>query len=60
MKSRTPTEELYDGLSQFQHSAALFLLKCTPNVSFPYIKSLAKTAIFVYSVKTVNITAEGE
>ena len=48
------------GLSHFQHSSAAFLLKCTRNVAFPYTQSLAKAAIFVYSVKAVNSTAEVE
>jgi hypothetical protein len=48
------------GLSQIQHSAAAFLLKCTLNVAFPYTQSLAKAAIFVYTVKAMNRTAEVE
>ena len=46
------------GLSHFQHSAAHFLLKCTGIFDFPYIQSLAKAAIFVYSAKTTNSTTE--
>ena len=46
------------GLSHFQHSAAHFLLMFKGNVVFPCIQSLAKAAIFVYTVKTKNSTRE--
>jgi hypothetical protein len=58
MKSRVPTEGF--GLWDFQHSAALFLLKCTGNVGFPYIESLAKAGILFYIVQTMDSTAEVE
>ena len=48
------------GLSHVQHSAVHFLLRYTGNVGFRYIYSLAKAAIFFYSVKTMKSTAEGE
>ena len=48
------------GLSDGQHSAAPFLIRYMGNVVFPYIQSLAKAAIFLYSAKTMNSTAEVE
>ena len=48
------------GRSYFQYSAAPFLLSCSRNVAFPYTQSVAKAAISVYGVKTVNSTAAVE
>jgi hypothetical protein len=48
------------GFSQFQHTAAYFLLKYTRTFGFPYIQNLAKAAILVYSVKAMNSTIEVE
>jgi len=50
------------GLSHVQHSATPFLIRYTGNVGFRYIlvQSLAKAAIFLYSVKTMKNNEETE
>jgi hypothetical protein len=45
------------GLSHFQHSAAIFLLKCTPNVVSTYIKGVAELIIYFYDAKIMNSAA---